>query len=73
MAGGADRGVGGGAEVSGGRWALAGLLPLVVVGALAAISALDASQPVQVIGALAVLALGIVTERKILKGRKRDS
>ena len=59
--------------MSGGRWALAGLLPLVVVGALAAISALDASQPVQVIGALAVLALGIVTERKILKGRKRDS
>jgi hypothetical protein len=62
-----------GGEVSGGRWALAGLVPFVIVGALAAISALDASQPVQLIGALAVLALGIVTETKILKGRKRDS
>jgi hypothetical protein len=60
--------VGGGADVSGGRWAFGGLVPFAVVGALAAIGGIDASQPVQVIGALAVLALGI----KRLKGQKRD-
>jgi hypothetical protein len=75
VASGAEGGVGGGGggEVSGERWLVAALVPVVVVVAMAVLVSLDINNTVRVIGFFAAILVGKVIQNRIVKSGRRDS